>query len=122
VTVPYQSPLDVDADSAARYRWCCFQTYPQPGLLCTPQNFAQSSKFFGKKIFIVTKLGYLWGIFKHLPKFESDTSSGLHTNKMLNLLTKLWSFKVIWTFFGARPWLCCAPVNGLTKNIVKQNV
>ncbi len=24
-------------------------TYRQPGLLCTPRNFAQSSKFLGKK-------------------------------------------------------------------------
>jgi hypothetical protein len=28
--------------------------YRQPGLLCTPQNFAQSSKFLGKKIFVGT--------------------------------------------------------------------
>jgi hypothetical protein len=47
----------------------------------------------------------------------------LHTNETLNLLTKLWSFKVIWTFFGACSWLCCAPVVvGLTNNVVKQNV
>ncbi len=38
------------------------------------------------------------------------------------LLTKLWSFKVIWTFFEARSWVCCAPVDGLIKNVVKQNV
>ncbi len=25
--------------------------YREPGLLCTPQNFAQSSKFLGKNIF-----------------------------------------------------------------------
>jgi hypothetical protein len=25
--------------------------YRQPGLLCTPQNFAQSSKFLEKKVF-----------------------------------------------------------------------
>jgi hypothetical protein len=30
--------------------------YRQPGLLCTPQNFAQSSKFLGKKIFFDTKV------------------------------------------------------------------
>jgi hypothetical protein len=35
---------------------------------------------------------------------------------------KIWSFKVIWTFSGARSWLCCAPVYGLTKHVVKQNV
>jgi hypothetical protein len=28
----------------------------QPGLLCTPRNFAQSSKFFRKKIFFGTKV------------------------------------------------------------------
>jgi hypothetical protein len=27
------------------------RTYRQPGLLCTPQNFAQTSKFLVKKIF-----------------------------------------------------------------------
>ncbi len=26
--------------------------YRQPGLLCTPRNFAQSSKFLGKNIYI----------------------------------------------------------------------
>jgi hypothetical protein len=30
--------------------------YRQAGLLCTPQNFAQSSKFLGKKIFFGTKV------------------------------------------------------------------
>ncbi len=30
--------------------------YRQPGLLCTPQNFAPSSKFLGKKYFLVLKL------------------------------------------------------------------
>jgi hypothetical protein len=28
----------------------------QPGLLCTPRNFAQSSKFLGKKYFFGTKV------------------------------------------------------------------
>ncbi len=60
--------------------------------------------------------------FTHFPKFEGHTSSGLHTNETLNLLTKLWSFKVIKTFFRARSWLCCAPVVGLTKSVAKQNV
>jgi hypothetical protein len=27
-------------------------TYRQPGLLCTPRNFARSSKFLGKKYFL----------------------------------------------------------------------
>ncbi len=72
-----------------------------------------------KKIMIL-RLPYLWGIFKHVPKFEGHTSSGRHTNKTWNLLTKLWSFKVIWTFFGACSWLCCAPVDGLTKKVEKQ--
>ncbi len=82
--------------------------YRQPGLLCTPRNFAQSLKFLGKND-IFWYWGYLWGIFKHFPKFEGHTSSGMHTNKTSNLLTKPWSFKVIWTFFWARSWLCCAP-------------
>jgi hypothetical protein len=33
---------------------CCYDVlmrYRQPGLLCTPQNFTQSSKFSGKKYF-----------------------------------------------------------------------
>jgi hypothetical protein len=37
------------------------------------------------------------------------TSSGRHTNETLNLLTKLWSFKVIWTFFcGSFMALLCS--------------
>jgi hypothetical protein len=35
--------------------------YRQPGLLYTPQNFVQSSKFLGKKYF--WHWNYLWGIF-----------------------------------------------------------
>jgi hypothetical protein len=97
-------------------RWA----YHQPGLLCIPRNFAQSSKFLGKNIFWFS--GYLWGIFEHFPNFKGHTSSRRHTNETLNLLTKLWSFKVIWTFFGALSWLRWAPVDGLTKNVVKQNV
>ncbi len=98
-----------------------FLPYRQPGLLCTPQNFAQISKFLGKK-HIFWYYGYLWGIFKHFPKFEGHTSSGRHKNETLNLLTKLWYFKVIWTFLGACSWLCCAAVDGLTENAVKQNM
>jgi hypothetical protein len=30
--------------------------YRQPGLLCTPQNFAQSPKFLRKKFFFGTKV------------------------------------------------------------------
>jgi hypothetical protein len=30
--------------------------YRQPGLLCTPQNFAQSLKFLGKKYFFAIKV------------------------------------------------------------------
>jgi hypothetical protein len=29
----------------------CINPYRQPGLLCTPRNFAQSSKFLEKNIF-----------------------------------------------------------------------
>jgi hypothetical protein len=32
--------------------------YRQPGLLCTPQNSAQSSKILGKKIFFGTKVTF----------------------------------------------------------------
>jgi hypothetical protein len=28
----------------------------------------------------------------------------------------------VFFFWGAPSWLCCAPVDGLTKNVVKQNV
>jgi hypothetical protein len=62
-------------------------------------------------------------MFKHFPIFEGHTSSVMHTNETLNLLTKLWSFKVIWIFFffGVVHVLCTL-VDGLTKNVVKQNV
>ncbi len=30
--------------------------YRHPGLLCTPQSFARSSKFSGKKLFFGTKV------------------------------------------------------------------
>ncbi len=33
-----------------------FESYRQPGLLCTPRNFAQGSNFFRKRIFFVTKV------------------------------------------------------------------
>jgi hypothetical protein len=88
VKITFQTP-----DANSKYR--------QPGLLCT------KFKRFRKKYFLVF-FGYLWGFFKYFPKFEGHTSSGIHTNETLNLLTKLWSFKVIRTFFGARSWLCCA--------------
>ncbi len=32
-----------------------YSCYRQPGLLCTPQNFAQSSKFLGIKSFLVLR-------------------------------------------------------------------
>ncbi len=62
--------------------------YRQPGLLCTPQNFAQSSMFLGKKIFFGTKVT-AEALFKHFPKLEDHTSSGRHTNETSNLLMKL---------------------------------
>jgi hypothetical protein len=70
-------------------------TYRQRGLLCSPQNFALSSKVNkknlkkGKKNIEKHIFWNLWGIFKHFPKFEGHISSGRHTNKTLNLLTKL---------------------------------
>ncbi len=74
----------------------------------------------GKNIFWYW--GYLWGIFKHSPKSEGHMSSWRHTNETLNLLMKLWSFKVILTFFlGSFIVLLCS-VDGLTKNVVKQCV
>jgi hypothetical protein len=46
-----KSALKVCAD------WAVFPLkYRQPGSLCTPQNFAQSSKFVGKKYFFVLRL------------------------------------------------------------------
>ncbi len=63
------------------------QTYSQTGLLCTPQNFAQSP-IFRNKIFFGTKV-ISDAFFKHFPKFAGHTSSGSHTNITLNLLTKL---------------------------------
>jgi hypothetical protein len=58
-------------------------------------------KIFRKKIFFVTKVTSetFLSISKNL-KFEGHTSSGLYTNETLTLLTKRWSFKVIWTFLG----------------------
>ncbi len=75
------------------------QNYRQSGLLCTPRNFAHSLKFLRKKIFFGTKVTSE-KFLKHIPKFECHRSSGRHTNETSNLLTKLWSFKVIWTFFS----------------------
>jgi hypothetical protein len=49
--------------------------------LCT--NF----KIFRKKYILVLRLPQR--LFKHFPKFEGHTSSGMHTNETLNLLTKL---------------------------------
>jgi hypothetical protein len=34
----------------------CGAEYRQPGLLCTPQNFAQSSEFLGKKYILLLSL------------------------------------------------------------------
>jgi hypothetical protein len=81
--------------------------------LCTKFKILRTKIFFWYEGYLV------WGIFKHFPKFEGHTSPGRHTNKTLQMLTKLWSFKVIWTFFGAHSWPRCAPVDGLTKNVAK---
>ncbi len=70
--------------------------YRQPRLLCTTRNFAQSSKFPGKQNF-GTKV-YLWGMFKHSPKFEGQTSSGRPTNETLNFQGHL---SVLWGMFMA---------------------
>ncbi len=95
--------------------------YRQPGLICTPQSFAQSSKYLGKEYFFGPKVTSK--VFLSISQNLKDhTPSVRHTNKTLNSLTKLRSFKVTWTFFGAHSWLCCTPVDGLTKNVVKQNV
>ncbi len=75
-----------------------------------------------RKSFRTTISGYIWGIFKHFLKFEGHTSSGRHTNETLNSLAKLWSFKVIWTFFwvSVMALLCSSRWSDL--NVVKQNV
>jgi hypothetical protein len=98
--------------------------YRQPGLLYTPQNFAQSSKFLGNFFFFSTKFTSK-GILKHFPEFEGHTSSGSYKrNFELGDETLIFESHVdfcFFFFFGARSWLCCAPIVGLTKNIVKQN-
>ncbi len=59
--------------------------YREPRLLCTPRNFALSSKILGKNFFLVLRLPLRH--FKHIPKCEGHTSSGIHTNKTSNFLT-----------------------------------
>ncbi len=43
---------------ALNSRFVLTETYRQPGLRCTPQNLAQSSKFLGKKNIFGTKVTF----------------------------------------------------------------
>jgi hypothetical protein len=84
--------------------------YRQPGSLCTPQNFAQSSKFLGffrafLSIFQNLKVPASQQVFQEAHERNFDLSRSFER------------------FLGVdRSWLCCAPVDGLTKNVIKQNV
>jgi hypothetical protein len=51
-------PLEITVyDKFCRYGLVQYPSkYRQPGLLCTPRNFAQSSNFLGKKYFLLLKL------------------------------------------------------------------
>jgi hypothetical protein len=91
--------------------------YSQPGLLGTPQNFAQSSKFLGEKIFFGTKVTS--------EAFLSISQDMKVTPLQGGTQTKLWTcsrnFDVSRSFerfFGACLKLRCAPVDGLNKNVV----
>ncbi len=93
-------------------------TYRQPRLLCTPQNFAQSKEFLGKQIFgtKVTSEAFL-SISQNLKvtRLQGGTQTKLRTSRRNFDLSR--SFE---RFFGACSWLRCAPVDGLTKNIVNR--
>ncbi len=112
-----QSCLSIGQIIRRRSLWRLIEV-PSARLTLHSTKLCTNFKIFGKK-HIFWYYGYLWGFVKHFPKFEVQTSSGRHTNETFYLLTKLWSFKVIWTFLGAPSWLCCAPADGLTKNVVK---
>jgi hypothetical protein len=64
------------------------------GLLSSRLTYLHSTKLCKKFKIFRQKFGtkVTSGIFKYFPKFEGHTSPGRHTNKTLNLLTKLWSF------------------------------
>ncbi len=103
-----------------------YAEYRRLGLLCSQRNFAQSSKFIGKKNFFGTKVTSeaFFSIFQNL--------------KVTRLQGGTWTcwrnFDLSRSFersFGARSWLRCVPVlflsssrcvDGLTKNIVTQNM
>ncbi len=72
--------------------------YRHPGFLCTPQNFAQSSTFSERKKNSATKVTFEASL-SISQNLKVTRLQGCTQTKLWNLLTKLWSFKVIWTFF-----------------------
>jgi hypothetical protein len=57
VKAQYAASADWEYGLYTRFlRCCCLSTYRQPGLLWTSRNFAQSSKFLGKKYFFRIKI------------------------------------------------------------------
>jgi hypothetical protein len=55
-SVNLRDPCSNAVTAPGRVPLLVMREYRQPGLLCTPQNFAQSSKFFKKKEFLLLKL------------------------------------------------------------------
>jgi hypothetical protein len=80
--------------------------------------FAQSSKFLGKKYFLVLRLPLRH--FKAFPKiWRSHVFREAH-KRNFELVDETSIFQGHLNIFGACSWLCCAPVDVLAKN-VKQN-
>jgi hypothetical protein len=120
------SPCEITKDLAFQYRLHCHSIagfiysqyvllqghiYRQPGLPCTHESMQKVKSFQENNLlFLVLMLPLRLSISQNLEvtRFQGGPQ------------TKLWTFKVIWTFCGACSYHCCASVICLTKNFVKQ--
>jgi hypothetical protein len=98
--------------------WDILKGVPSARLTLHSTKLGTKLKISKKKIFFVTKI-------------TSETFLSVSQNLKVTRLqgctqTKLVEETLIFqghlNFFGARPWLRCAPVDGLTKTFVKQDV
>ncbi len=97
-----------------------FLSVPSVRLTLHSTKLCTKFKIFRKQIFLALRLTL--SLFKHFPKiWRSHVFREAHRQNF-ELVNKTLIFKGHLNVFGARSWLCWAPVDDLTKNVVQQNV